>query len=241
MSDKADEGEESTPPDLDLSPGRRDTVVREVRAALRAACPGAEAELRGSLAAGTADPYSDIDLLWVVPDAQFERCVAATRDVLGRVRPVAAVRVDPDHRLCDRRRLLFVHFAGLPLFWRLDLDVRARSVAHDDAYGTGTPAAPGDDWSAAASALANAVAAIKAVRRGRPETARGLLERGLARVGADAAVPAAVPPEAEGPGHWRTHVLRLTAAAAAAEPARGPDADHVAALARALLPPRLTR
>lgn len=180
-----------------------------------------------------------------MPDERFVRCLAEVGDVLGRAAAVSAVRVDPGFRLCDRRRLLFVHFADLPLFWRLDLDVRARSVAGDETYGSDAGAAPGADWSAAASALANAVAAIKTVRRGRHAEARGLLERGLARV------DALDPPEVRdlpgvrdasdtrpaGSGHWRTDVTRLTSAAAAAEPAQAAHAARVAALARTLLGP----
>lgn len=238
MSRETETGRGGPPPDLDLSPERRAAVVRELCDALSGACPGARVEPRGSLAAGTADPYSDIDLLWDVPDERFAGCLAEVADVLGRVRPLSAVRVDPDYRLCDRRRLLFVHFADLPLFWRLDLDVRARSVAGDETYGADALAAPGGDWSAAAGALANAVAAIKAVRRGRHGDAGGLLERGLARV--DAAKASAGHAPGAGPvvsGHWCTDVTRLASAAADAEPAQAEHAARVTALARALLGP----
>jgi hypothetical protein len=239
MSRETDAGRGDPVLDLDLSPERRAAVVRELCDALSGACPGARGEPRGSLAAGTADPYSDIDLLWDVPDERFAGCLAEVGDVLGRVRPVSAVRVDPDYRLCDRRRLLFVHFADLPLFWRLDLDVRARSVAGDETYGSDAVAAPGDDWSAAASALANAVAAIKAVRRGRHGDARGLLERGLARVDALEALDALDAPGvgAAVSGDWRRDVTRLASAAADAEPAQADHAARVTALARALLGP----
>ncbi|NUP37764.1 MAG: hypothetical protein HOY76_12295, partial [Streptomyces sp.] len=81
-------------------------------------------------------------------------------------------------------------------------------------------------WSPAASALANAVAVVKAVRRSRPDTARGLLQRGLRRVGAEPVVT----------GVWRTDVARLVAAAVAAEPGQQRLAAAVDALAAEWLP-----
>ncbi|MEU8976939.1 hypothetical protein AB0D11_48905, partial [Streptomyces monashensis] len=128
------------------------------------------------MGSGTADAFSDVDIAWVVPDAQFPDCLARTVEALGEVRPVDSVRIDPDFYRCDRRRLLFVRFAGLPLFWRLDLDVRTASVADDPHYDVGNPAARAreGEWSRLAGALANAVGAVKAVARKRDDEARGL-------------------------------------------------------------------
>jgi hypothetical protein len=100
--------------------------------------------------------------------------------VLGVLRPLESVRSDPDFQRSARRRLLFVLFRDLPLFWRLDLEIWAASAEGDT---TDEPDAAGDDWSPYASALANAVAAVKAVRRGRFEDARGLVDRGFERIG----------------------------------------------------------
>lgn len=204
---------------LDLA--LRAALAQELLHALRARCPGSRAELRGSLARGTADAYSDIDLAWIVPDDRFDACVAAVPDLLGTVRGVASLRVDPDLQNSRKRRLLFADFDGLPLFWRLDLEITAHSVADRPGYDQGNPAACGDDWSRPASALANAVAAVKAVLRGQPQTARGLLERGFARIGAVDAVS----------GDWAADITRLAEAAAAVEPARGPLAERVVRLA----------
>ncbi len=94
------------------------------------------------------------------------------------------MRIDPGLARSDRRRLVFIRLAGVPLFWRVDLDVRARSVALDDSYDDGNPAARDDTgWSRPASALENAVAAIKSAVRGRTEVTSGLLSRGYERVG----------------------------------------------------------
>ncbi|WP_307797633.1 nucleotidyltransferase domain-containing protein [Streptomyces laculatispora] len=205
----------------DLDPARRAALAREVLCALRTHCAGSRAEPRGSLARGTADAYSDIDLLWIVPDGRFEDCVAAVPDLLGTVRGVASLRVDPDLGNSRKRRLLFVDFDRLPLFWRLDLEIVARSVAGRPGYDQDNPSARRDDWSRPASALANAVAAVKAVLRGQPQTARGLLERGFARIGVADTVS----------GDWFADITRLAEAAAAIEPARGPLAERVVRLA----------
>ncbi|WP_406284910.1 hypothetical protein [Streptomyces sp. NBC_00209] len=89
----------------------RAALADEVCIALKRCCPGSRAELTGPLGSGTADAFSDVDIAWVVPDERF-----------------------PDFYRSDRRRLLFVRFAGVPLFWRFDLDVRAASVADDPHY-----------------------------------------------------------------------------------------------------------
>jgi hypothetical protein len=197
-------------------------------AALEACCPGSRARLAGSLAAGTADVFSDVDLVWVVPDARFPACLTPAVAAVQRVQPVESVRSDPDFHRSGRRRLLFVRFAGVPLFWRLDLDVRAASVAEDALYDTGNPAARAreGEWSRPASALANAIGAVKAVARQRDDDARALLDRGFARIGE----------EDRATGAWCDDVSRLAGAAARREPALREPAERVAALAAELLP-----
>jgi hypothetical protein len=86
----------------------RDEPAGAVIAALTAAIPGARAGLLGSLAPGTADACSDIDVEWVVPDGRLTAGAAQTRSVLERVRPIAAVRTSPDFLHSPVRRLLFV-------------------------------------------------------------------------------------------------------------------------------------
>ncbi|MDF6041801.1 hypothetical protein LRD69_06420 [Streptomyces sp. JH14] len=85
-----------------------------------------------------------------------------------------------------------------------------------------SPAACGDDRSRPASAPADAVAATKAVLRGQPQTAQGLLERGSRRIGAPDTVT----------GSWPDDIGRLAEAAAAREPGLQPLADRVVRLAR---------
>ncbi|WP_198956977.1 nucleotidyltransferase domain-containing protein [Streptomyces sp. CB01249] len=201
----------------------RAALAHEVCLALKRCCPGSRVELTGSLGSGTADAFSDIDIAWVVPDTRFPDCLDRAVAVLGGVRPVDSVRLDPDFYRSDRRRLLFVRFAGVPLFWRLDLDVRTASVADDPHYDAENPAARArdDEWSRPASALANAIGAVKAVARNRDDEARGLLDRGFARIGENDRAS----------GAWGHDVARLAHAAALREPSLSDLAAQVTALA----------
>jgi predicted nucleotidyltransferase len=170
--------------DLDLRPGRRDRLAAGLSADLAALMPGSAVSLRGSLAAGTADEYSDIDLCWTVADESFTVAASAAADLTVRLPSVRVVRLDPDFARSDRRRLVFVRLAAVPLFWRVDLDVRASSVAADDSYDDGNEAARDlTGWSRPASAIENAIGAIKNGLRGRDGETNGLLSRGYARIG----------------------------------------------------------
>ncbi|HJQ44730.1 MAG TPA: hypothetical protein VJ870_00200 [Amycolatopsis sp.] len=193
----------------------RDALARQLLRVLAAACPDSRTRLRGSLATGQADAFSDIDITWRVPDDAFDDVVAGVADVLEKVWPVALVREDPEWQKSEQRRLVFVAFRDLPLFWRLDLDVRAESCPANAAP------APGEDWSPAASALANAVAAVKAVLRDQPGVAVGLLDRAFQRVEA----------EDKATGQWREDVTRLAEAAVRVDPGVRPLAGQVVDLA----------
>jgi hypothetical protein len=168
---------------LHLDPADRADLADKVLDALRHASPGSRVEFRGSLAQGTADQYSDIDLRWEVPDSDFARCVTGVRSILESVRLVKSIRSDPEFQNSRKRRLFFARFDDTPLFWRLDLEVFARSIGGDETYDVGNPDARGSDWSATESALANAVAAIKAHLRQNHQEAHSLLTRAYDRVG----------------------------------------------------------
>lgn len=143
---------------------------------------GSTTALRGSLAAGRADAYSVIDVRWVVPDAGVATAVGRLRTVLAAVRPVESLRSDPLFQCSRRHRFLFVRFAGVPLFWRLDLEVFAESAQQDPNCDLDNAVASGTEWSLAESALANAVAAIKATLRQRQVVADELLARAFQRL-----------------------------------------------------------
>jgi len=204
--------------DLDFRPQRRDALVRVVRAALRQTPAGSEVRLRGSLASGTAGPYSDIDLLWVVSDEDFPAALARLGDGLGRAHRVASVRVDPDFALSDRRRLVFVRLEDIPLFWRVDIEVRAASIADVEDYDTDNLAARSEEgWSRPASALNNAIGAVKALSVGDLAGFDGLVERAYERIRLS-----------RQPGvDDQTAVVRLMDACVAQDPALSELADQV--------------
>jgi hypothetical protein len=168
---------------MQLDTAIRTRLADRIVERLAAAAPGSEAVLRGSLAEQRADQYSDIDVLWDVPDTLFGTCVATVRGILSTLHPVESFRSDPEWQNSDKRRLFFVRFAAIPLFWRLDLDVDARSIHSDHTYDAGNPRAQGYEWSWTESALANGMAAVKAYLRHNEGEARVLLERAYQRVG----------------------------------------------------------
>jgi hypothetical protein len=121
--------------------------------------------------------------LWQVPDDLFQVSVDRIGDTLSAAHPVESLRLDPDFQNSDKRRLFFVQFQDIPLFWRFDIDILARSVQGDFQYDVNNPAARGDDWSLTHSALMNAIAAVKALLRHEEDKAGQLLVRGFERVG----------------------------------------------------------
>jgi hypothetical protein len=102
-----------------------------------AAVPDSDALSRGSLAEGCDDPYSDIDLLWEVPDDALSPALTDLPAILVPVRPVAALRFDPDFQHSVKRRLMFLRFAGVSLFSRID------AVAEMDPHSTSLTADAG--------------------------------------------------------------------------------------------------
>ena len=91
-------GEDCVVADLDLRTERRELLAAELRAALTAAIPGSQTGLRGSLASGTADRYSDIGLCWVVPDDRFAVAVDNAVKAVRSVRGVSSLRIDAGPR-----------------------------------------------------------------------------------------------------------------------------------------------
>lgn len=166
-----------------MDEGSRAELAKTILEALERGVPGSTALLRGSLAEGRADRYSDIDVLWEVPDDRFPDAIARAGDILSAVAAIESRRSDPAFQRSEKRRLFYLRFEEVPLFWRLDLDVFGRSVGRDDAYDRTNAGARGSVWSRTESALMNVVAAIKAHHRGDDPTAVELLRRGYERVG----------------------------------------------------------
>lgn len=199
---------------VDITP--RTQLAEHIITHLRAAFPSSEALLRGSLAERCADVYSDIDLLWEVPDAEFATAIADLPEILGQIRPLASLRFDPDFQRSAKRRLAFIRYADVPLFWRVDLDIFAASVGRDLDHDRENPGARGTDWSLTESALMNVIAAVKAHRRGRDNEAVGLLERAEDRVH--------VAPE---PSDVRVRIMHLIATIAQQDPTTRPLAADI--------------
>ena len=168
---------------LNLDINIRASLAQQILTSLESATQGSMAQLRGSLAEGRADPYSDIDVFWEVPDELFQSSVDRLPEVLSEIHPVECLRSAPDFQNSDRRRLVFIQFGDIPLFWRVDLDIFAQSIQRDYKYDLDNRAARGDDWSLTHSALMNAIGAVKALLRNKEGEAKQLLVQGFHRVG----------------------------------------------------------
>jgi len=172
--------------DLDFRPERRDKFTGKLLAALQGWIPGSHAELRGSPGPGIADDYSDIDICWVVPDQDFTEAIDTLGAALSQCTAVVALRNDPELARSARRRVVFARMWSMPLFWRVNIDIRAGSIATDDLYDVCNPGAhSGAGWSVAASAIEDAISAIKAVACDQADTADVLLRRGCEQIGHD--------------------------------------------------------
>jgi predicted nucleotidyltransferase len=167
---------------INLDPSVRRSLANAVTRALEAAVPDSSAGLRGSLARGTSDPYSDIDVFWELPDARFHDAIDDLPEILASVGPIESIRADPLLQNSDKRQLIFAQFADVPLYWRVDIEVFAASIERDDAYDLDNVEARGDRWSLTHSALANGVFALKALLRGDLERAYESLRNAYARI-----------------------------------------------------------
>jgi predicted nucleotidyltransferase len=167
---------------VNFDPSVRSSLASAVTDSLERAIDGSTAGLRGSLARGTADPYSDIDVFWEVSDSQFFDAIDDLPVILSPVGPIESVRSDPLLQNSEKRRLVFVQFEKVPLFWRVDIEIFAESIGRDDSYDLENPDARGDDWSLTHSALMNGVAALKWLLRHREPEARESLERAFDRI-----------------------------------------------------------
>ncbi len=174
--------------DLLLDPQARNKLVNRILSCLEKAAMDSTACLRGSLTGEKADAYSDIDVLWEIPDAEFTVCVENMAEILARILPVESIRSDPPLQLSKKHCLIFVRFVDIPLFWRVDIEVCAESIHRDLEYDLNNPEARGPAWSLPESALMNAVRAIKGHLRQDNAEAKLFAEAAYDRVGLE--VPA---------------------------------------------------
>jgi predicted nucleotidyltransferase len=167
---------------LNLDPSVRHSLANAVTRALKNAVADSSAGLRGSLARGTSDAYSDIDVFWELPDSLFHSAIDDLPEILASVGSIESLRADPLLQNSDKRQLIFVQFAEVPLYWRVDIEVFAASIDRDDDYDLDNIDARGDRWSLTHSALANGVAALKSLLRGDTERASESLRDAYARI-----------------------------------------------------------
>lgn len=176
---------------------RRELADRLIHV-LSKAVPESKVKLKGSLAEGREDAYSDIDVFWEISDRVFEDAVSSLEDILEKVGGVESFRSDPAFQNSHKRRLCFVQFAGMPLFWRVDIEIFAQSLKGDFSYDLENEAAQGKEWSPTHSALMNAIATVKALLRKQEGKAQEILNRGFVRVNLQ-----------ERPGHIQDRILHL--------------------------------
>ena len=199
-----------------LNSADRTSLAQGILSSLQAAVQGSTAELKGSLAEGSADIYSDIDIVWEIPDRYFQEATGQLLHTLVEVQPVESLRSSPEFQNSQKRRLYFVQFEGVPLFWRADIEIFAESIGRDPEFDLENVSARGDEWSRTHSALMNAVAAIKALLRSNREMAGQILDRGFERVGCE--VPGEFAPE---------HILRLIRKVAEIDPQQADLASKI--------------
>jgi predicted nucleotidyltransferase len=168
---------------LNLDPRERARLAERIRGRLAEALPGSASEVQGSLARGGADLYSDIDVLWEIPDDQFDWCLRSLQSTLSGLHPLESLRVDPEFQDSRKRRRVHIRFEGFPLFWQCDIEIMVQSIRRDLSYDVGNPSARGPDRFAGESMLMGTVAAMRAYLRGKQSVAQDLLGRALARMG----------------------------------------------------------
>lgn len=161
------------------TPNDRLELARVLVTALSHACSESTARIQGSLATGNADEFSDIDLLWSVPRNRFGEALGTSSSAIASVSPLLSFRIDRDDQLSSSRRLIFARLLGVPVWWRLDLEVRtSNDKVIDDSLAPGV-----HEWDPYESAAQNALATIKSIKRGRADLAEGLLTRGYEHIG----------------------------------------------------------
>ena len=121
---------------LNLDPQQRAKFLCGLKSPLLTVVPRSVVELHGSIATGSADEYSDIDLVWEIPDDQFDATVLCVEETLTAIQSVSAMQFDPLFQASDRRRRIFVHYCNLPLFWQVKLDIMAKSIQKNFDYDT---------------------------------------------------------------------------------------------------------
>lgn len=148
-----------------------------VRTALSGYVAPGPVEFRGSIAGGTFDQWSDVDI-----EASVERPLDAglfcgLERLLQDAHGPALVRYDPDYRNTTTEQGIRFSFYELPVFWRVDLIVRSR-LDTERKYPHPFP-----EWSIGTSALMNVIWAVKYHRRERGDDADRYVTAACQKIG----------------------------------------------------------
>ncbi len=154
--------------------------ARDIQGELARHLTPAEVSFRGSLAEGTHDEYSDVDLLAEVHSPLDQRFWSALEHRLTELYGPALVRYDPDYEETTTSQNVRFSFYELPVFWRLDL-----TVVSDNPSSEKYPS-PFPNWSVGTSALMNVVWAIKYHKRGDGPSADHYLASACDKLGEEA-------------------------------------------------------
>lgn len=134
--------------------------ARDVREELARHLAPAEVSFRGSFADGTHDEYSDVDVLAEVHAGLDGRFYSGLENLLTGLYGPALVRYDPGYQETTTAQGVRFSFYGLPVFWRVDLEVVSDRPL-DEKWPNPFP-----EWRVGTSALMNVVWAVKYHRRG---------------------------------------------------------------------------
>ena len=132
---------------------------------------------RGSIAKGTFDEWSDVDIEARVQRPLNNSFFSGLEELLQRTHGPALVRYDPDYRKTTTAQDVRFSFYAVPVFWRVDLLISS-SVETGRKYPDPFP-----HWSVGSSALMNVIWALKYHLRGRGDEADRYLKAACKKIG----------------------------------------------------------
>lgn len=133
--------------------------------------------VRGSIAKGTFDEWSDVDIEAGVQRPLDNSLFSGLEELLHRAHGPALVRYDPDYRNMTTAQHVRFSFYELPVFWRVDLLITSKLDT-----GRKYPD-PFPHWAVGSSALMNVIWALKYHLRGRGDEADRYLKAACEKIG----------------------------------------------------------
>jgi hypothetical protein len=148
-----------------------------VRISLSTYLAPADVQFRGSMADGTFDEFSDVDIRASVSIPLDGLFFAGLEGYLTKHFGPALIRYDPDYRNATTIQDIRFSFYDLPIFWRVDLLVES-----DCDSGRKYPD-PFPDWDTGSSALMNVIWALKYSGRGKLDDANHHIAKACEKLG----------------------------------------------------------